>query len=64
MAEAWAAQLRREGRLAWRRCLTRMKRRLMAASIAVVETVDRGWLYRRIWSQAPRGPKRDHKASL
>ena len=59
MVEACAAQvrLRREGRLAWQRCLTRTKRRLMAASIAVVETRDRGWLCSGIRSQAPRGPK-------
>ena len=59
VVEAWAAQvrLRREGRLAWQRCLTRTKRRLMAASIAVVETRDRGWLCSGVRSQAPRGPK-------
>ena len=59
VVEAWAAQvrLRREGRLAWQRCLTRTKRRLVAASIAVVETRDRGWLCSGVRSQAPRGPK-------
>ena len=59
VVEACAAQvrLRREGRLAWQRCLTRTKRRLMAASIAGVETMDRGWLCSGVRSQAPRGPK-------